>query len=112
MIIRLIPPDLGACVVRCARLCVEEPLLSDLGHIHVSKLGRTILAQEYIRTFQVSVEYLDLVQCPEPLNDLNKHLPDLVFLDVLLLFLVRSDLLEEVSVVGILHDDAIQKGLI
>ena len=42
-------------------------------------------------------------------NDLYKDVPDFLFLDVSFPFLVVTDLLKDVSVVSILHDEATKK---
>ena len=53
------------------------------------------------------MEYIIIMQRFETSNNLDEDLPDLLFRNVLLHFLVLSDLLEEVTVVGEFHDDAI-----
>ncbi len=62
--------------------------------------------QENIGTLKVTVEDFDVVEGLEPANDLDEYAPDFVLTDVALLLLVHSDLLEQISVVRVLHDDA------
>ena len=44
-------------------------------------------------------------------NDLYKDVPDFLFLDVSFPFLVVTDLLKDVSVVSILHDEATKRSV-
>ena len=42
-------------------------------------------------------------------DDLNEDVPNLLLLDVSLTLLVAANLLEHISVVGVLHDQAIER---
>ena len=46
----------------------------------------------------------------EPPDDLYEDIPDFLFFDVRLPLLIVADLLEDVAVVGILHDQAQTRG--
>ena len=52
----------------------------------------------------VSVQYFTVVQCLEASYNLDEDVPDLLLLDVGLSFLVAANLLENVTIVCILHD--------
>lgn len=54
---------------------------------------------------QVSMEDVELVQSLEPPCDLDEHPPNLLFLKSLSVLLSFADLLIQVSVIGILHND-------
>lgn len=49
------------------------------------------------------MEYFHLVESLEASNYLNEYFPDLILRNILLLLLMMSNLLEQVSIVGILH---------
>ena len=55
------------------------------------------------------MQNLAFVENLEAPDDLDKDIPDFLFLDVGLSFLVVTDLLKDVSVVGILHDETKSK---
>ena len=52
---------------------------------------------------------IDLMKRLETSNYLNDHLPDFILGYIFLGFLVLSDVLEEVTAVGVLHDDTIKQ---
>ena len=52
----------------------------------------------------VSVQYFTVVQRLEASYNLDEDVPDLLLLDVGLSFLVAANLLENVTIVCILHD--------
>ena len=54
------------------------------------------------------MQNLDIVQRFQSLNYLYKNAPDLVFLEICLFLLVLCYFLEQVSVVRVLHHDAIK----
>lgn len=103
MIVRQVAPNLRTCVVRSASLGVEQSLLGHFGNVHVSEFGRLILVQEYVGTLEITVENLHLMERLESSHNLDEDLPYLILWNVLLLLLVRGDLLEQVSVVRVLH---------
>jgi hypothetical protein len=49
------------------------------------------------------VQNFTVVEGTEPPNDLNKNVPDFLFLYVGLALLIIADLLENISVVSVLH---------
>lgn len=103
MIVGLVSPDFRTCVVRRTGLSVEEPLLSDLGYIHISEFRRAILVQEDVGALQISMEDSDVVERLEATHDLDEDAPDVVFSDILLLLLMRGNFLEEIAVIGVFH---------
>ena len=52
------------------------------------------------------MEDISVVERLQALDHLDKDAPDVIFSEIGLLFLVASDLLEQVTVIGIFHDDA------
>ena len=52
------------------------------------------------------MEDISVVKRLQALDYLDKDAPDVIFSEVGLLFLVACDLLEQVTVIGILHDYA------
>ena len=55
------------------------------------------------------MQNLAFVENLEAPDDLDEDIPDFLFLDIGLPFLVVTDLLKDVSVVGILHDETISE---
>ena len=51
------------------------------------------------------MQYFPLVQDLETPDNLYKDIPDFLLLDISFSFLVVTNLLEDVAVVGILHDE-------
>ena len=56
MVIRLVLPDLRACVVRGACLRLEEAALGDLADIEVTHFDCAVLGEEDIGTLDVTVD--------------------------------------------------------
>ena len=54
------------------------------------------------------MEDICVVERLQALNHLDEDTPDILFPQVCLLLLMARDLLEQVSIVGILHDDTIE----
>lgn len=106
MIIWLISPNLGTCVVRSTGLGVKQAFLCNFRHIHVSQLGGPIFVKEDVRRLQISVEDLYVVQGLQTSNHLDEYFPNFFFLDVLLVLLVGRNFLEKVSVVRVFHHNA------
>lgn len=82
---------------------IQQSFLSNFRNIHVTKLGSAVFMQEDIRTFQVPVEYLNVMQRFEASDHLNEYFPDIVFLYVLLVLLMISNFLEKITVIRIFH---------
>ena len=61
--------------------------------------------------FHVAVVYLAVVQGLQPFDYLYEYIPNVVFLNILIFFLVVSYLLEQVAVIGVLHDYASLKSV-
>ena len=53
------------------------------------------------------MENVRIVQRLQALDDLDEDAPDVILTQVGLLFLVPSNLLEQISIVCVLHDDTI-----
>ena len=105
-VIGLVPPNLWACVVRGTSLCVvQATLVGHLGYIHVSKLGSEIFIEENVRTLEVSVHDVEVMHSFEAPDDLNKDAPNILLGESRLLLLMLRDLLEQVTVICVLHDD-------
>lgn len=51
---------------------------------------------------------LDVVKSLQPTHDLNENLPYHILWDILLFFLMPRDLLEEITVVRVLHDNTVK----
>jgi hypothetical protein len=55
--------------------------------------------------FDVAVENLEIVEGSQSLHNLHKDVPDLFLFELAPLFLVLEDLLQQISSVGVFHDD-------
>ena len=55
------------------------------------------------------MEYVGVMKGLESFDDLYKDAPDILFAQVSLLFLMSRDLLEQIAIVGVFHDDAAKK---
>lgn len=51
------------------------------------------------------MEDLLVVEGLEAFDDLNKHIPNILFFNILISFLLFGYFLEKISVVGVFHDD-------
>ena len=58
------------------------------------------------------MENLPVMKSLQTSDDLNEDVPNLLLLDVSLTLLVAANLLEHISVVGVLHDQAIESILV
>jgi len=67
--------------------------------------------QEDIGTLQISMEYLDVMEWLQAPYNLNKYFPYIVLLNVLLVLLMGSDFLEQISIVRVLHYNTKGEGL-
>jgi len=94
MVIRLIFPNFGTSIIRSTCLSIQKAFLSYFGNIHITKLGGSIFVEEYISALKISVEDIDVVERLKASNDLNKYPPNFIFMDIMLLLLMRSNLLE------------------
>jgi hypothetical protein len=93
-VVWLVLPHFWWGVVGGSCLCVEETLLGDLAYVHVAQFCWTIPVEKDISRLEVSVQDLCVMERLKALNDLNKELPDFVFSDVGLFFLMALDFLE------------------
>mmetsp|Transcript_2540 Transcript_2540/g.5902 ORF Transcript_2540/g.5902 Transcript_2540/m.5902 type:complete len:358 (+) Transcript_2540:574-1647(+) len=105
-IVRHVLPDLRTGVVRRPGLCVQQSSLRNLGHIEVSQLDYTTLAQKDVRAFEIPVKNLQVVQRLQASTHSNKHDPYIMLPHVRAHLLVLDYLLEEVAPVSILGDNA------
>lgn len=71
-------PDLGASVVWGARLSAHHSTFVDARHIHVAKFHNAVLGQEHVRTLDVTMADLEIMESFETSNDLNEEVPDLL----------------------------------
>jgi hypothetical protein len=65
-----------------------------------------VMVEENIGTFQVSVHNVQIMQCSQPMHDLYGHFPNIILCEITFLLLIPLNLLKEVSIVSVLHDDA------
>lgn len=106
MVVWLLLPNLWTRIVRRTCLCLKESLLGHLRDIQVTKLHDSILGDEEVCAFYISVYNFQVMQCLESPDNLNEVMPDLFFSEFGLLFLVVFDSLEQISTVSQLHDNA------
>ena len=109
-IVRLVTPDLRTSVVGCSCLSVTQALFNDLTDVEISQFSLHVFKEEQIGTLHVTMQDLADVERAKSTDDLNENVPDLLLLDVGLPFLVVADLLEDVTIIGILHDEAQARG--
>jgi hypothetical protein len=108
-IVRLVAPDLGARIVGSASLgVVQSALVGNFRDIHVAELGSEVSIQEDVRALEIAMHYVEVMHCLEPAHHLNEYLPYLLLSEGTLVLLVVRDLLEEVAIVRVLHDNATQ----
>ena len=106
-VVRLISPHLRTCVVGGTRLCViESVLICQLGHIHVTQLAAEVVIHEDVCRLDVAVHDVVIVESPEAAQDLDQQAPDFALLEPSTRTLVIGNLLVEVSIVCVLHDNA------
>ena len=108
MVIRIISPNFGACIVRSAGLCVQQTLLGHFRHIQVPDFSHLLLvAQEYIGRFHVSVLDFEVMQGFQTAKHLNYHLPDPVLFGLPSLLLILHDVCIHVASISKLHYQAV-----
>lgn len=105
-VVRLVAPYLRTRVVRRPRLRIAQAFFYDFGDVKIAELGLHVLEQEEISALHVAVQDVPHVEGLESAHDLDEHVPDFLLLDVGLTLLIVADFLEDVTVVGILHDEA------
>lgn len=66
-------------------------------------LAGSIITKYY---FDISMENVQSVQLSQPLHDLHKDTPNFLFTNVSALFLMFDDLVTEVTLASVLHNDA------
>jgi len=99
-------PDFWAGVVRRARLSSEKPSLGNFRDVEIAKFDDHVLGHEDVRTLDVAVNNLDVVQGLQSPEHLDENVPDLLLSEVGICLLVGVDHLEQVTTVCVLHDDA------
>ena len=102
----LVSPHLWTGIIWGTCLRVKQTLLGYFRNVQVSQLGCTIFLQEYIGTFQISMQDVSSVECLESLDYLDEDEPDALLVNVLLVFLMFDYLLVEVSIVEEVHHKA------
>jgi hypothetical protein len=60
--------------------------------------------EKNIGAFHVSVQNFPVMQCFEASDDLDKDIPYFLFLDVCFSLLVAANLLKDIAVVSVFHD--------
>ena len=65
-----------------------------------------VFKQKDVGAFHVSVQDLAAVEGKESTDNLDEDVPDLLLFDVSLSLLVVTDLLEDISIVSVLHNQA------
>lgn len=102
-VLRLVTPHFWRGILRRASLCVQQTLFGHLGHVHVAQFATAVLVQEYIRTLNVPMEYIQFMECFESIRDLDEYLPDFLLFEERILLLVLAYFFEEIPVVCLLH---------
>ena len=106
-VVGLILPDLGTGVIRCARLgIVKTVLVGKLGNVHIADFTCAIFVHENVGRFDVPVHDVVVVEGFETAEHLDEHMPDVTLREPLHALLALADLLEQVTVVRVLHHDA------
>jgi hypothetical protein len=105
VIIRFILPDLWTGIVRCAGLCLNHSMFIDLRHIHISYLV-DLLAHEDVFAFEISMQNLISMENLQAMQKMDHEFPDVELGHQSFLLLGEGDLLAEIAVAGVLHDDA------
>mmetsp|Transcript_12784 Transcript_12784/g.35330 ORF Transcript_12784/g.35330 Transcript_12784/m.35330 type:complete len:269 (+) Transcript_12784:774-1580(+) len=106
-VVRHVPPNLWRCIVGRSCLRHAQTTLRDLGDVEISKLRRGTLprsAEKDVRTLQVSVQDLELVQGLQPPTHSEQVAPDVSLPKVCTLLVTLRDELVEVSSVSILSN--------
>ena len=93
-VVRLVAPDLGTRIVRCARLSVEQPSLGHFRYIHVTQFCGSVLVQKQISAFEIAMENVCVVEGLKAFDHLNENAPDVLLSQVSLLFLVPGNFLK------------------
>ena len=104
--VRLIFPHFRARVVRRASLRVQKALLGDLGDIQIAQLRISILLQENVGTFQISMQDVLAVKSSQSFAHFDENFPDCRFAHHSISLLVLDDFLVQISVIQIVHHDA------
>jgi hypothetical protein len=85
---------------------VETFLICNLAHIHVAQLDSQVFIQEDICALEVSVHNVQIMQRFQASHNLDKYSPDCAFIKVGSILLMVKNLLEEITVVRVLHHNA------
>ena len=70
MVVRLVFSDLWAGIIGCSGLSIKEPLLSQLGDIHIAQFNDMVFRNEHVGRFEVSVVNVHVVKDFQTLNHL------------------------------------------
>ena len=106
-IIGLISPNFWTGIIRCTGLSVAESLFDDLGDIEIAQFGLHIFVQKDVGTFHIPMEDFPIMQGLETSDNLDENIPNLLFFDIGLSFLIVTYFLENVTIVCVLHYQAI-----
>lgn len=74
----------------------------------LNSVVRLTIAHAAVTYLHVSVKNFAVMQRLETAHYLNEDVPDLLLFDVSFAFLVTANLLENVTVIGVLHDETKQ----
>lgn len=109
-VIGLVLPYLWACIIGRSSLGVKKAILGYFGNVHISELNEFVFTEEDVSTLNskyiylhVPMENVEIMQSLESESDLNKCLPDEVFLEKLLVLLLIHNFLVQVSIIRKLH---------
>lgn len=67
-------------------------MFGNLGNVEVAELDPSIVADKYIRAFDISVDNLFLMEVAQPVDEVSYNVPDLVFFNKGLQILGLADL--------------------
>ena len=90
----------------------EHSFLCHFGNIEIAQLNDSCLSEEQVCTLDVSVADFEVVERLEASYNLDEVMPDLLFCEQLPVSLFRSDNLQDVTAISVLHHNAQAVGLI
>ena len=107
-VIRHVSPHFRARIVRCACLCANKPFL-DVDHlrdIKVSQFALVVLVDQNVRTLDVPVHDVQVMERLQARKRLDKHAPDLLLLKAGASPIVLVNHPQNVSLFSVLHNHA------
>ena len=85
---------------------MHHAFLGNFGDIEITEFDHTVLGQENVGTLDISVNDGEIMESFQASHDLDEVVPDLFLSKLGSLLFVFLDSLEQIAVVGLLHDDA------